>query len=205
MGKKLLMNKFENNVIESWDYEWYATEGKLPASNDSNSISNVELVYNEDYLQITIKNSTSYIRFYPPSKTSTNAIIETLISANRLFNVGNGIRVQLSNGVFGIQIKISSYNDSKLKLERLYGTNPNNRKFIQYIDEKIFYKIKLVLEGNIAKIYINDELVDSSNKSLSGTENDVSYAEGNSTSLNSILFQNSPTLGCIKYIKFKEF
>lgn len=204
MSKKLLMNKFENDVIENWDYEWYATEGKLPL-NTNNDINNFGFEYIEDYLKISVNNGGAFIKFTTNKTTSTNAIIETSICGHRLFNVGEGIRVQLSNGVFGVQIRISSYDDQQLKIDKLYGKSANNRKRIRYIDVNTFYKIRIVLEGNTTKIYLDDVLVDTSDVSLAGTVNDVSYAEGCYTSTHGILFQNHPTLGSIKYIKFKEF
>ena len=61
------------------------------------------------------------------------------------------------------------------------------------------------LEGNTTRIYLDDELLDTSSVDQAGTDNDVSYADGCSTTKHSVLFQGSTVKGSIKYIKFKQF
>lgn len=205
MSKKLLMNNYIDNNNESWDYEWYATSGEIPSHNGSD-LGKITMNFIDDYMQVFVATNSGYARFLMGDKTtSTNAIIETMVCANRKFSVNNGIRVQLSNGTFGEQVRISSYNEYGLKIEKLYGKSTTNRKRIRYLNLNTFCKIRLELNGNSGKIYIDDELVNTSNTNLSDTENDVSYAEGCYTTTHGVLFQDNSVLGCIKYIKFKEF
>ena len=196
------MNNKNNN--ETWDYEWYATSAEIPSHNGSD-LDKITMNFIDDYLQVFVGTNSGYARFLMGDKTtSTNAILETLVSANALFTSDNGIRVQLSNGTFGCQIRIMSYNNDVLRIDKLYGQSLG-RKFIKNLEVNTFYKIRLVLEGNTTKLYVDDVLVDTSDVSSAGTENDVSYADGCSTSSHGVLFQGNTVKGSIKYIKFREF
>lgn len=205
MSKKLLMSNENNTIVDdSWDYEWYASSGVLP-TYDGGDLNTISKEFIDDYLQITVKSHSAFIRFTPGNLfTSTNAILETMVCANLNFAVDNGIRVQVSNGEFGMQVKISNYNDYKMKIDKFYK-NDKSRKNLKYIELNTYYKIRIELEGETTRIYVDDVLLDTSHKSLTGTENDVSYAEGCSTTKNSVIFQGNGVKGRIKYIKFKEF
>ena len=204
MSKKLLMNNKSNNVSETWDYEWYATSGELP-TNDGVDQNAITRTFKDDYLEIFVDSHSGFLRFTPGDKlTSTNAILETLVCGSQLFAVNDGIRVQVSNGEFGMQVKISSHDDQRLKVDKFYRNN-GTRKNLKYLEVGVYYKVRLELEGDTTRIYVDDELLDTSNKSLTGTDNDVSYADGCSTTKNSVIFQGRTTKGCIKYIKFREF
>ncbi len=204
MSKKLLMNNSNNNNNETWDYEWYATSGELP-TNDGSDLNAVSKEFIDDYLQIFINSPSAFIRFTPGDVlTSTNAILETMVCANALFAADNGIRVQVSNGTFGMQVKISSYDDYELKIDKFYK-NDGSRRRLKYLKTNTFYKVRLELEGNTTRIYLDDELLDTSSVDQAGTDNDVSYAEGCYTTKHSIVFQDRLVKGSIKYIKFKQF
>lgn len=121
MSKKLLMNNNNNN--ETWDYEWYATSGELP-TNDGSDQNAITKTFKDDYLEIFVDSNSGFLRFTPGDKlTSTNAILETLVCGSQLFATDNGIRVQVSNGEFGMQVKISSYDNQRLKVDKFYRNN----------------------------------------------------------------------------------
>ena len=205
MSKKLLMSNVNNTVVDDgWDFEWYASSGVLPP-NDGADQNAIIRTFKDDYLEIFVDTNSGFLRFTPEDKlTSTNAILETLVCGSQLFAADNGIRIQVSNGEFGMQVKISSYNDNRLKVDKFYRNN-GTRKNLKYLEVGVYYKVRLELEGDTTRIYVDDELLDTSNKSLTGTDKDVSYANGCSTTKNSVIFQGRTTKGCIKYIKFKEF
>ena len=132
-----------------WDYEWDYTKGLLNSDGWTRTTSSgsPSATITSDYLDL-YGSSTNYYNFTYPESCTIGVMEAEIYSANNA-----QIQIRFGNGEYGVGVRLQTSSNYK----GIYLGSALTTKIVSAsTDTK--YKIKMVLKGTTADIYVNDVL-----------------------------------------------
>lgn len=144
---------------KEWDYEWDASKG-LPNNNGfTKATSGGSVSLASTYLQFN-GTSSSYTSYVWPTDYLTGVIEAELYSSSQA-----QMRLYFGNGTYGVGIRLQTSSNYK---GVYWGTSVSTKLVSASADTK--YKVRLVLKGDVADVYVND-VIKATDKSVTDLTN----------------------------------
>ena len=153
MSRRLMLKQPSSNT---WDYEWNPSMGLL-SENGFTIVSSGEATETMGTDGVILYSpSQGYISLRNPERFNKSVgVIECVVKLTRNTILSQNCRLCFANGTYGIQVSVGAKNSICLADSESY----NNYTVIAPFQNVTDYKITLVLDNNVASVYINDQLI----------------------------------------------